>query len=140
MTAMPIVETVVRVGPAVEMGRTVEVRVDGWPLVCVDVDRSVLRVNDLRSTESFSIVGELCEPLSGVRVDTLDAGSTSLLVAVDTLVVSIEFDPTRPTHAGVHAGQLDRAGNSTRIVVDCDVRYRQIDAGEAARSDGAHRR
>lgn len=139
MTAMPIVETVVRVGGAVEMGRTVEVRVDGWPLVYVDVDRSVLRVNDLRSTELFSIVGELCEPLSGVRVETLD-GSTSLLVAVDTLVVSIEFDPARPTHAGVQARQLDRAGNGTGIVVDCDVRYRQVAIGEAARSGGARRR
>lgn len=140
MTAMPIVETVVRVGGAVDMGRTVEVRVDGWPLVCVDVNRSVLRVNDLRSTESFSIVGELHEPLSGVRVDTLDAGSAFLLVAVDTLVVSIEFDPGRPTHAGVHARQLDRAGNCTGIVVDCDVRFRQVAMGEAARSGGARRR
>lgn len=140
MNRMPTVETVVRVGGPVEMGRTVEVRVDGWPLVCVDVDRSVLRVNDLRSTESFPIVGELCEPLSGLRVDTLDAGPKSLVVAVDTLVVSIEFDPARPTHAGVHARQLDRSGNGTGIVVDCDVRYRQITVGEAARSGGAHRR
>lgn len=139
MTAMPIVETVVSVGGAVEMGRTVEVRVDGWPLVCVDVDRSVLRVNDLRSTELFSIVGELCEPLSGVRVETLD-GSTSLLVAVDTLVVSIEFDPARPTHAGVQARQLDRGGNAAAFVVDCHVRYRQIAVGEAPRSGGARRR
>lgn len=139
MTTVPIVETVVRVGGAVAMGRTVEVRVDGWPLVFVDVDRSVLRVNDLRSTESFSIVGELCEPLSGVRVDALDAGSESLVVAVDTLVVSIEFDHARPTHAGVHARQLDRAGNGTGTVVDCDVRYRQISDG-AARSGGARRR
>lgn len=140
MTTVPIVETVVRVGGAVATGRTVEVRVDGWPLVCVDVDQSVLRVNDLRSTESFSIVGELCEPLSGVRVDTLDAGSESLVVAVDTLVVSIEFDPARPTHAGVQARQLDRAGNGTGTVVDCDVRYRQIAFGEPARSGGARRR
>ena len=140
MTAMPIVETVVRVGGAVDMGRTVEVHVDGWPLVCVDVARSVLRVNDLRSTGSFSIIGELCEPLSGLRIDTLDAGSKSLVVAVDTLVVSIEFDPARPTHAAVHARQLDRSGNSTGIVVDCNVRYRQITVGEAARSGGARRR
>jgi len=66
-------------------------------------------------------------------------GPSGFLLVVGLLVVSIEFDHARPTHAGVHARQLDRAGNGTGTVVDCDVRYRQISDG-AARSGGARRR
>lgn len=110
--------------------RVVEFHLDGWPLLLIDLDESVVRVNDLRSTHAFPRVAELIYPVGRTVVDTepIDEEQT-ILISVGTLVGSIRLDGQRPAHVEVRFIQMDPSmSRSEGVVVDCEVRYRQLSA------------
>ena len=113
----------------------VEFHLDGWPLVLVGLDAGCIRVNDLRATHTYAHVGHLPRPIAEPAVDTGPGGTDhSILIAVGTLIASIHLDPDRPTHAEVRAVQMDaRLSRADGMLLDCEVRYRQLPQQPAAR-------
>lgn len=113
----------------------VEFHLDGCPLVLVDLEARCIRVNDLRATHAYCHVGRLPRPIAEPAVDIGPGGDDhSVLIAVGTLVAAIHLDPDRPTHAEVRAVQMDaRSTRQDDLLVDCDVRYRQLPQQPAAR-------
>lgn len=113
----------------------VEFHLDGWPLVLVDLEARCIRVNDLRATHAYSHVGRLPRPIADPAVDTGPGGTDhSILIAVGSLVASIHLDRDRPTRAEVRAVQMDTTlSRAEGLLLDCDVRYRQLPQQPAAR-------
>ena len=119
-----------RVGVSIPSGadRVVEFHLDGWRLMLVDLDQSSVRVNDLRATHAFSHGARLPEPIYEPAVDIgPGADGTSILVVVGTILGVISPLADRPSHVEVQVIHMDAdSGSPTQLLVDCEVRYRQL--------------
>lgn len=115
--------------------RIVEFHLDGWPLLLVDLEAGCIRVNDLRSTHAYSHVGHVLGSIGESAVDTGTGGDEhSILIAIGPLIGLIHLDPDQPTHAAVRAVQMDgTVARPEAVLLDCEVRYRQLPQEPASR-------
>jgi hypothetical protein len=102
--------------------RRVELRVDGWPVVLVELEAGVVRVNDLGATAAFAHAAPLPGGGGGQVIRTGAVGDELYLLVGDVAAVFVVLAPTRPAHADVQV--MESA--TGQLLLDREVRYRQV--------------
>lgn len=102
--------------------RRLELRLDGWPLLVVDLDAAAVRVNDLRASSQFAHAAPLppAEPTIQVRAGAV--GDEIYLLLGAAAAVFVLLDAERGTHVEVRV--VD--SGTGRLLFDRSVRYRQL--------------
>lgn len=134
MSRAPCANARLRISMPSGADRIVEFHLDGWPLLLVDLEAGCIRANDLRAHHAYSHVGHLTGGIGNPAVDTGTGGDEhSIVVAIGPLIGFIHLDPARPTHAAVRAVQMERTlSHPEALLLDCEVRYRQLPREPAA--------
>jgi hypothetical protein len=136
MTADATATGRVRIAPAGAADRVFEVFLDGWPLLLVDFEQGWARVNDLRASHAYSHVAPLPRRLAGPPPLEVGEGrdEPEIVVSLGDVAAYVCPWPERPTHAEVEVFAFD---GDYRLVLDCEVRYRQLPRRTVASLPGA---
>lgn len=110
-----------------------EVRLDGWPLLLVDLKASTVRVNDLRRSAMFAHGASVPELRAEVGVRTGAVGDELYLLLGAAAAVFVTVGGRRSVHADVKVVE----SASGRLLLDQRVRYRQLPPGGPAWPVGA---
>ncbi len=113
----------VRITVADAGAASLEVRLDGWPLLLVDLEARTVRVNDLRRSAMFTHAARIPAPSAEVGVGTGAMGDELYLLLGDAAAVFVAVARDRAVHADVKV--LESA--SGRLLLDQNVRYRQLE-------------
>lgn len=107
-----------------------EVHLDGWPLVLVDVDGGGVRVNDLRTSKLFAhrAVLRRASTCGKLAVHTGAVGDELYVLLGEVAAVFVVPDPTQATHADVRVIE----SSTGRLLLDRSVRYRQLPVAHGA--------
>jgi hypothetical protein len=113
-----------------------EVFLDGWPLLLVDLGQGWVRVNDLRASHAYTHVAPLPACPAGPPLVETDEGRDGREIMVVLAGIAAYVNPCedRPTHAEVQVVSL---GADRRLLLDCEVRYRQLPRRVVASLPGA---
>jgi hypothetical protein len=99
-----------------------EVHLDGWPLLLVDLDAATVRVNDLRSTAMFAHAVPLPKRSAEVGVRAGAVGDELYLLLGEVAAVFVDAAPARDIHADVKVVE----SATRRLLFDRAVPYRQL--------------
>lgn len=102
----------------------VQVRLDGWPLLAVDLDAGTVRVNDLRRSTMFAHGAAIPVPCDEVGLRTGAVGDELYLLLGEAAAVFVAVGPATAVHADVEVVE----SATGRLLLDRTVRYRQLAA------------
>ncbi len=105
-----------------------EVRLDGWPLLLVDLEAGTVRVNDLRRSTMFARGASVPTPSAEVGVRAGAVGDELYLLLGNAAAVFVAVGGRRAVHADVKVVE----SASGRLLLDQSVRYRQLAPGALA--------
>lgn len=111
-----------------------ELDLDGWPLLLVDLQAPAVRVNDLRNSGIYARSVDVPSDGSTLEVRIGAVGDELHVLVGEHVAVFVVPDAMRPTHADVR--MVESA--TGRLLLDHSVRYRQL-PGRPQVSRGAHR-
>jgi len=102
----------------------VQVRLDGWPLLVVDLDARTVRVNDLRRSTKFAHGAAIPAPCAEVGLRTGAVGDELYLLVGEVAAVFVAVGPDTAVHTAVKVVE----SATGRLLLDKAVRYRQLAA------------
>lgn len=125
MTVEASVNGRVRIEVASAADPVFEFFLDGWPLLLLDLEQGWVRVNDLRSSHAYSHVAPLPATPAGSPLVETGEGRDELEIVVVLAGVAAFIHPCDepPTRAEV---QVVSFGDDYQLLLDCEVRYRQL--------------
>jgi hypothetical protein len=125
MTVDASVNGRVRIEVASAADPVFEFFLDGWPLLLLDLEKGCVLVNDLRARHAYTHAAPL--PARPPGSPLLEAGERGGEFEITVLLagVAVYIHPCneQPTHADV---QVVSFGDDHRMLLDCEVRYRQL--------------
>ncbi len=98
-----------------------EVSLDGWPLLLIDLDAGTVGVNDLRRTAMFAHAVAIPRGSREIGVRTGAVGN-ELYLLLGEVAVFVDVPSARGIHADVRVIALATGG----LLFDESVRYRQL--------------
>jgi len=109
---------------------------DGWPLLLLDLEQGWARVNDLRASHAYTHVAPLPARLAGSPLVETGEGRDEFEIMVGLAGIAAYVHPCedRPTHAEV---QVVSFSGDYQLLLDCEVRYRQLPRRAVASLPGA---
>lgn len=136
MTAEASVNGRVRIEVASAADPVFEFFLDGWPLLLLDLEQGLVRVNDLRARHAYTHVAPLPARLPGSPQVETGEGRDEFEIMVVLAGVAAYVHPCeeRPTHAEV---QVVSFSGDYQLLLDCEVRYRQLPRRAVAALPGA---
>ncbi len=114
----------VRLSVADAASACLEVHLDGWPLLLVDLDAAIVRVNDLRSAAMFAHAVPLPKRSAEVCVRAGAVGDELYLLLGEVAAVFVDVARAGEIHADVKVVE----SATGRLLFDRAVRYRQLAA------------
>ena len=125
MTRQRRVNARVRIEVASAADPVFEFFLDGWPLLLLDLEQGLVRVNDLRASHAYSHAAPLPRDVDAAPLVETGAGGQhfEIVIVLGHVAAYIHPGNDEPTYADVLVVSLE---DGYRVLLDTHVRYRQL--------------